>query len=105
MQSGYLIITISFQFFLLAGYLFYFIFRAWSSGEDQIALMSWTTVLVGFLTLWILVSILLVVSSMSLADIILAGGIITADILGLYLLVDDTLRKRKVTITQDFGGH
>ncbi|MHA1939320.1 MAG: hypothetical protein ACXABV_18000 [Candidatus Thorarchaeota archaeon] len=105
MQGPFLTITIGIQFFVLVGYLLYFVFRTWSSGEDQIALMSWTAVLVGFLTLWILVSVLLVSSSMSLVDIILAGGIITADILGLYLLVDDTLRKRKVTIAQDFGGH
>ncbi|MFW9862955.1 MAG: hypothetical protein ACFFEX_16910 [Candidatus Thorarchaeota archaeon] len=95
MQGAYLTITISIQFFVLVGYLFYFVFRKWSSGEDQIALMSWTTVLVGSLTLWLSISVLLVAASMSLADIALAGGIIAADFLGLYLLVDDTLRRRQ----------
>jgi hypothetical protein len=95
MQGAYLTITIGMQFFVLVGYLFYFLFRKWSSGEDQIALMSWTAVLIGFLTFWLLISVLFVAASMPLADIVLAGGIIAADFLGLYLLADDTLRRRQ----------
>ena len=97
MQGVYLTITIAIQFFVLVGYLFYFVFRKWTSGEDQIALMSWTAVLVGFLTTWTLVSVLLVAASMPLADIVLAGGILAVDFLGLYLLADDILRKRRTT--------
>ncbi len=40
MQSGYLVITLGFQFFLLVGYLFYFILRKWAAIDDQIVLMT-----------------------------------------------------------------
>ena len=105
MQGAYLPITIGMQFFVLVGFLFYVVFRRYSSGEDQIALMSWTAVLIGSLTLWLFISVLLVAASMSPAEIVLAGGIIAADFLGLYLLVDDTLRRRTVIMAQDIGGH
>ncbi|MFX1260840.1 MAG: hypothetical protein ACFFAZ_02005 [Promethearchaeota archaeon] len=95
MQGAYLTITIGVQFFVLVGYMFYFLFRKWASNEDKIALMSWTAVLVGLLTLWILISVFLVAASMPLADIVLAGGIIAADFLGLYLLADDILGRRQ----------
>ncbi len=94
MQGAYLTITIGMQFFVIVGYLLYLVFRTWSIGEDRISLMSWTARLVGFLTLWILVSMLLVAGRMTLADLVLSGGILAADILGLYLLVDDTLRMK-----------
>ncbi|MFX1331537.1 MAG: hypothetical protein ACFE9W_08275 [Promethearchaeota archaeon] len=95
MQGAYLTITIGVQFFVLVGYMFYFLFRKWASNEDKIALMSWTAVLVGLLTSWILISVFLVAASMPLADIVLAGGIIAADFLGLYLLADDILGRRQ----------
>ncbi|MFX1471653.1 MAG: hypothetical protein ACFFBM_04030 [Promethearchaeota archaeon] len=95
MQGAYLTITIGVQFFVLVGYMFYFLFRKWASNEDRIALMSWTAVLVGLLTSWILISVFLVAASMPLADIVLAGGIIAADFLGLYLLADDILGRRQ----------
>jgi EamA domain-containing membrane protein RarD len=95
MQGAYITITIGIQFFIVAGYMFYFIFRKWASNEDRIALMSWTAVLIGLLTLWLFVSDLLGAASMSLADIVLAGGLIAADFLGLYLLADDILRRRQ----------
>ncbi|MFW9890193.1 MAG: hypothetical protein ACFFER_18570 [Candidatus Thorarchaeota archaeon] len=95
MQEAYLTITVGVQFFVLVGYMFYFVFRKWASNEDKIALMSWTAVLVGLLTSWILISVFLVAASMPLADIVLAGGIIAADFLGLYLLADDILGRRQ----------
>ncbi|MHA2021818.1 MAG: hypothetical protein ACW96N_08885 [Candidatus Thorarchaeota archaeon] len=101
MQGAYLALTIGIQFFLLVGYMLYFVFRTWSKGEDQISLMSWTAGLVGLATLWLIVSVVLVANRMMLADIILIGGILIADILGLYLLVDDTRRRKNL----DFGGH
>lgn len=93
MQGAYLTITIGIQFFILAGYLFYFIFRSYTTGEDQIALMNWTTRLIGFLAFWLLVSVLLVLPAMPQADIVFAAGLLTADFLGLCLLVVDTRKK------------
>ncbi len=93
MQGAYLIITVGIQFFILVGYLFYAIFRTYPTGEDRISLMSWIAGLIGILTLGLLVSVTLVVSRMSPADIIVAVALLIADILGLYLLVDDTRRK------------
>jgi hypothetical protein len=101
MQGAYLAITIGIQFFVLVGYLLYGVFRTWTTGKDQISLMSWTAGLVGILTLWILVSVLLVATRMSLADLVLVGGIMIADILGLCILVDDIRRRSNL----DFGGH
>ncbi|MHA1943376.1 MAG: hypothetical protein ACW96M_03170 [Candidatus Thorarchaeota archaeon] len=57
--------------------------------------MSWIAGLIGILTLGLLVSVTLVVSRMTQADIIVAVALLIADILGLYLLVDDTRKKRK----------
>jgi hypothetical protein len=54
--------------------------------------MKWTSILIGFLTFWLLVSILLVMSAMSQADIVMTGGLLIADLIGLYLLLDDTRR-------------
>jgi len=92
MQGAYLTISIGIQFFILVGYLFYFLFRSYQTGEDRIALMKWTSILIGFLTFWLLVSILLVMSAMSQADIVMTGGLLIADLIGLYLLLDDTRR-------------
>jgi hypothetical protein len=93
MQGAYLTITIGIQFFILAGYLFYVIFRAYTTGEDRIALMTWTARLVGFLTFWLLVSVLLVLSMIPPAEVFLTIGILVMDFLGLFLLVLDIRRK------------
>ena len=93
MQGAYLIITVGIQFFILVGYLFYAIFRTYPIGEDRISLMSWIAGLIGILTLGLLVSVAMVITRMSPADIIVAVALLIADILGLYLLVDDTRRK------------
>jgi hypothetical protein len=92
MQGAYLTITIGIQFFILVGYLFYLIFRSYQMGEDRIALMRWTSILIGFLTFWLLVSILFVIPAMSQADLVMTAGLLIADFIGLYLLVDDTRR-------------
>ena len=93
MQGAYLIITVGIEFFILVGYLFYAIFRTYPIGEDRISLMSWIAGLIGILTLGLLVSVAMVITRMSPADIIVAVALLIADILGLYLLVDDTRRK------------
>ncbi len=95
MQGAYLIITVGIEFFILVGYLFYAIFRTYPEGEDRISLMSWTAGLIGILTLGLLVSVTLVVSRMPLPDIVFSMALLIADILGLYLLVDDTRRTAK----------
>ena len=93
MQSGYLLITIGVQFFLLVGYFFYFIFRKWPTADDQVWLMSWTAGLLGVLTLGLVVSIAIVIPRMVIAEAVMASALVIADIIGLYLLVDDTRKK------------
>jgi len=95
MQGAYLIITVGIEFFILVGYLFYAIFRTYPEGEDRIALMSWIAGLVGILTLGLVVSVTLVASRMALFDIIVSMALLIVNILGLYLLVDDTRRTAK----------
>jgi hypothetical protein len=101
MQGAYLIITVGIEFFILVGYLFYAIFRTYPEGEDRISLMSWTAGLIGILTLGLLVSVTLVASRMPLSDIIVSMAILIVDILGLYLLVDDTRRAAKKSQDQE----
>ena len=57
--------------------------------------------LIGILTLGLLVSITLVVSRMLMPDIVVSMALLIVDILGLYLLVDDTRRAAKKS--QDRG--
>jgi hypothetical protein len=101
MQGAYLIITVGIEFFIIVGYLFYAIFRTYPEGKDRISLMSWTAGLIGILTLGLIVSVTLVVSRMPLSDIVISMALLIVDILGLYLLVDDTRRTAKKS--QDLG--
>ncbi|TFH05193.1 MAG: hypothetical protein E4H14_13250 [Candidatus Thorarchaeota archaeon] len=94
MQGQFLSIVLGFQLFLLVGYLFFAIFRTYPTREDSISLMSWITVFIGLLTFGLFGSVVFVISMMPISDIILALSLIFADIIGLYLLVDDTLKKR-----------
>jgi hypothetical protein len=95
MQGPYLSLALGFQLFLVGGYLLYAIFRTYPTEEDSISLMSWTTGLIGVLTFGLFGSLLLVISSMPTADIILSMALVFGDTIGLYLLVDDTLKKRR----------
>ena len=95
MQGPFLTLTLGFQLFLIVGYLFFAIFRTYPTQEDSISLMSWITGLIGVLTFGLFGSLVLVISIMPLSDIVLAFSLVFADPIGLYLLVDDTLKKRR----------
>ncbi|MHA1137660.1 MAG: hypothetical protein ACTSSE_14350 [Candidatus Thorarchaeota archaeon] len=95
MQGPFLSITLGFQLFLIVGYLFYAIFRTYPSEGDSISLMSWITGFIGVLTFGLIGSLVLVISIMPTSDIILAIALAFGDTIGLYLLVDDTLKKRR----------
>jgi hypothetical protein len=101
MQSGYLVITIGFQFFLLVGYLFYFLFRKWLPIDDQISLISWITGLVGVLTFLLLVLVMIILPRMPFADAIFVSTLVIVDFVGLSLLVRETWN-RKMTIEHGF---
>jgi len=95
MQSVFLSITIGFQLFLIFGYLFFAIFRTYPTGDDRISLMSWITGLIGILTFGLIGSLALVMSRMPIIDVGIAFALSFADVLALYLLVDDTLKAKK----------
>lgn len=95
MQGPFLSITLGFQLFLIVGYLFYAIFRTYPSEEDSISLMSWMTGLIGVLTFGLFGSLVLVMSIMPISDFVLAMALVLGDTIGLYLLVDDTRKKRR----------
>lgn len=95
MQGPFLTLTLGFQLFLIVGYLFFAIFRTYPTQEDSISLMSWITGLIGVLTFGLFGSLVLVVSTMPISDVVLALSLVAADTIGLYLLVDDTLKKRR----------
>ena len=101
MQGPFLSITIGFQLFLIVGYLFYAIFRTYPIGDDRISLMSWITGLIGVLTFGLFGSLLLVMSRMPVAEFGIAMALSIADVLGLYLLVDDTLKARRLAPVLD----
>lgn len=95
MQGPFLTVTIGFQLFLIVGYLFFAIFRTYPAKDDSISLMSWMTGLIGVLTFGLFGSLMFVISTMPISDVILALSLVFADTVGLYLLVDDTRKKRK----------
>jgi len=95
MQGPFLSIALGFQAFLFVGYLLFAIFRTYPTREDSISLMSWMTGLIGVLTFGLFGSLVLVISRMPISDIILALALVFADTIGLYLLVDDTLKKKR----------
>ncbi|MGY5859869.1 MAG: hypothetical protein RTU63_10910 [Candidatus Thorarchaeota archaeon] len=101
MQLPFLSITVGFQFFLIVGFLFYTIFRKYPTGDDRISLMSWTTGLIGVLIFGLVGSLLLLMSSMPTSEFGIALALSFADILGLYLLVDDTLKARRTSQALD----
>ena len=101
MQSSYLLLTISFQFFLVVGYLFYFIFRKWSEIEDQVILMTWVARLVAILTLGFLMIVLIILPRLVLVETIVVVLIVIVDIIGLFLLARETWN-RKMTIEHGF---
>jgi hypothetical protein len=97
MQGPYLIITIGVEFFLLAGFLFYLIFRAYISEEDRASLLVWISGLIGLYILGLVVSITLVAARMTIRDVVVALAIEAVDIVGLYLIIDDTVRISKAS--------
>jgi len=101
MQSGYLLITISFQFFLVVGYLFYLMFRKWAEIEDQVILMTWVARLVAILTLGLLMTVLIILPRLVLVEAIFVALLVIVDIIGLFLLARETWN-RKMTIEHGF---
>jgi hypothetical protein len=97
MQGTYLTVTIGFQFFLIVGYMLFAIFRTYPTREDSISLMSWITGFIALSTFGLVGLLLLVVSVMPISDVMFAFALVFADIVGLYLIIDDTLKKRKQT--------
>ncbi|MFX1579957.1 MAG: hypothetical protein ACFFBJ_09950 [Promethearchaeota archaeon] len=92
MQGAYLTVTIGIEFFLLVGYLFYVLFRTYAEEDGKVSMMKWVMGLIAFLTFWLIVSVVLVALEMSTADLVLASAILIVDLIGLYLLFDDTRR-------------
>lgn len=92
MQGAFLTITIGSQFFLLMGYLFYLLFRTYAASEDRVSLLKWIAGLIGVITLGLVVSIALVASRMVSRDLVVAIAISIVDVVGVYLLIDDTRR-------------
>jgi ABC-type Co2+ transport system permease subunit len=93
MQGAYLSITIGLQFYLLVGYLLYFVVRKWSYFEYRISLMSWTAGFIGLLTIGLLLSVILVSPRMASGEVMLVGVIMVADIVALLLLIADTFNR------------
>ena len=92
MQGAYLRLTIGIQFFLLVGYLFYWVFRKYGEREDRISMMKCILGLVSVLTAGLIISITLVASRMVIADLVVAVAFLIVDVIGLYLLWDDSQR-------------
>ncbi|MFW9767406.1 MAG: hypothetical protein ACFFF9_12120 [Candidatus Thorarchaeota archaeon] len=101
MQSGYLVITVGFQFFLLVGYLFYFMFRKWSEVEDQVMLMTWVARFVAILTLGLLTIVVIILPRLVLGEAIFIALLMIVDSIGLILLAKETWN-RKMTIEHGF---
>ncbi len=97
MQGPYLVITIGLEFFLLVGYLFYLLFRFYSKGEDRPSMLKWIIVIIGLITTGLIVSNSLVATRMSQPDLVVTLGILLIDIIGVYLLIDDTQRISRKT--------
>ena len=101
MQGAFLSITVSIEFFLLVGYLFYLLFRTYPAKEDRVSMLSWLTGIIGLITLGLIGSVALVATRMSNTDLVIAIAFLSVDAVGLYLIVDD-IRKisRKLEVTQ-----
>ena len=92
MQGAFLTITIGIEFFLLVGYLFYLLFRSYTTGDDRVSMIKWVAGLIGLITLGMIVSVVLVASRMSHTDTVVAATLLIVDVIGVYLLVDDVRR-------------
>lgn len=92
MQGGYLIITMGIQFFLLVGFLFYLVFRAYPPADNRVSMLSWVSGIIALLILGLTVSITIVAIRMTITDLVVAAAIVAVDIIGLYLIVDETTR-------------
>ena len=92
MQGVYLIVTMGVQFFLLVGFLFYLVFRAYAPTENRVSMLSWLSGIIALLILGLTVSITIVAVRMPIRDLVVAAAIGAVDIIGLYLIVDDTTR-------------
>ena len=92
MQGTYLLLTVGIEFFLFVGYLFYLLFRTNIEVEVRVSVLSWLTGIIGLITLGLIVSVVAVASRMANTDLVLASTFLIVDIIGLYLLIDDTRR-------------
>jgi hypothetical protein len=92
MQGAYLTLTVGIEFFLFVGYLFYLLFRTNIEVEVRVSVLSWLTGIIGLITLGLIVSVVAVASRMANTDLVLASTFLIVDIIGLYLLIDDTRR-------------
>jgi hypothetical protein len=67
-QGGFLELTVGIQFFLLFGYLFYFMFRSYSEPDARPSLLAYVLVFIGLITLGLIASLLLVVPAIAPSD-------------------------------------
>ena len=95
MQGAYLTSTIGIEFFLLVGYMFYVLFRKYALGEDRVSMLRWLIGIIGILTVGLIVSVVLVASRMTNSDLVIATALLLIDVIGLYLLIDDSRRLSK----------
>ncbi|MFW9806440.1 MAG: hypothetical protein ACFFFK_06895 [Candidatus Thorarchaeota archaeon] len=100
MQEVYLQLTIGMQFFLLMGYLFYLIFRTYGEKEVRVSMLRWLIGLIAFLTIILIVSVALVSKAMPVRDLVVASAALFVDVIGLYLLLDDSQRLSKTFIAE-----
>lgn len=101
MQGAYLVLTIGIELFLLVGYLFYLLFRTYAASDDKVSMLSWLTGIIGLITVGLIGSVAVVATRMTNTDLVIAMVLLTVDVVGLYLLIDDIRRiSRQLEVTQ-----
>ncbi|MBY8997064.1 MAG: hypothetical protein KGD60_04985 [Candidatus Thorarchaeota archaeon] len=99
MQGAFLILSVGIEFFLLAGYLFYLLFRTYAESDDKVSMLSWLTGIIGLITVGLIVSVAAVATRMTNTDLAIAVAILAVDAVGLFLLIDDIRRiSRKLEV-------
>jgi hypothetical protein len=101
LQGGFLRITIGLEFFLLVGYLFYLVFRFYTTGDDRVSMLKWLSLIISLVTIGMIVSVILVAPRMEHIDLVIAVAFLVVDVVGIYLLVDDIRRISQLTYQKD----
>ena len=89
MQSGFFIITLGVELFILVGYLFYLVFRKYADKDDKELMLKWMIRLIGALTAGLIVSVALVATRMPALDLLLSVILLALDLMALTVLFLD----------------